>query len=249
MEIINLTIIFLASIFAGLYGALIGGGGLLTTPLLILLGLSPHTAIGTTKFGNIGGNSVSTYNFSKHKLINYKLALITTISIIIGTIIGSTLIIRLNEETVKRIISVFIITMLIIMILKNNIGIKNVKKTINKKTWITGSISMLIIGIYAGLFGGGFGTLMSYALIFIFGQSFLESAGTRKIPGLASNIIGFVIFWMNGLVNFKYGIIMLIGISLGAYISSHYAPKIGDVWIRRGFIFIAFILAIKLLMG
>lgn len=249
MEILTLSILFIISIFTGIYGTLIGGGALLLIPLLMFFGLPPQTAIGTSKFRSIGATSVGTYNFAKHKLIDYKVGLMMAISLVIGTAIGSSIVINLNPDLVKKLIAVFTLLVLTFLLFNKNIGMKEKKKKITRKSWILASIIMFFVGIYAGFFGGGYGTLMSYILLFIFGQTFLKSAGTRKIPGIASDIVAFAIFAINGFFHLTYGIILLVGSSIGAFIGSHYALKIGNEWLRKGFILIVFVMAIKLLIG
>lgn len=249
MEILSLFILFIISIFTGIYGTLIGGGALLMIPLLIFFGLSPQAAIGTSKFRSIGSTAVGTYNFAKHRLIDYKVGLMMAISLVIGTAIGSSIVINLNENLVKKLIAIFTLGVLIVILVRKNIGMKEKKIKITLKSWILASILIFFIGIYAGFFGGGYGTIMSYILLFIFGQTFLKSAGTRKIPGIVSDIVAFAIFFINGFFHLIYGIIILIGSSIGAFIGSHYALKIGNEWIRRGFILVVFIMAIKLLIG
>ena len=54
MDILNIIIIFLVGIGASIYGTIIGGSSLITIPLLILMGLPPHTALGTDRVGIIG---------------------------------------------------------------------------------------------------------------------------------------------------------------------------------------------------
>ena len=90
---------------------------------------------------------------------------------------------------------------------------------------------------------------MSYVLLFIFGQTFLKSAGTRKIPGIFVNITSLIIYAVYGIINYLVGFIMAIGGFIGAYIASKYSDKIGNVWLKRGFIIIVSIIAIKLLIG
>src|SRR4030042_854738 len=47
MDFSGLSIIFFTSIIGGSFGTLVGGTSLITIPVLIFLGLPPHTAIGT----------------------------------------------------------------------------------------------------------------------------------------------------------------------------------------------------------
>ncbi len=248
MNLLILATLFIISIFTGMYGTLIGGGALIMVPLLMFFGLSPQTAIGTSKFRSIVATSVGTYNFAKHKLIDYKVGLMMVASLVSGTAIGSSVVISLNEELVKKSIAVFTLIILVFIIFRKDVGMVEKKVEITAKSWIIASIIIFFIGIYAGFFGGGYGAIMSYVLLFIFGKTFLQSAGTRKIPGIASDIVAFAIFAINGFFHFTYGLTILVGSSIGAFIGSLYAPKIGNRMIKYGFIIIVFIMAIRLLL-
>ncbi|MFH1641276.1 MAG: sulfite exporter TauE/SafE family protein [Nanoarchaeota archaeon] len=242
----DVIIVLIAGIVAGFYGTLVGGGGLLTVPVLVLVGLPTQTALGTSKLGGFGTNIGGLSNFAKHKLIDFKLALILTLFLGLGTIIGTTIVVKLSEVLVKKIIAVLIICILLVLIIKKPIGTKKIKKKITVSSWVVSAILMFLVGIYAGFFGGGYGTLMSYILLFFFGQTFLQSAGTRKIPGIVSNMISFLIFFVNGMVNLFYGVVLFIGLFTGSFVGSYYGPRIGNEWLRKGFIVIVLILAVKM---
>ena len=46
--------IFFVGAFAAWFGAMVGGGGLVSIPFLIFMGLPPQVAIATNKFGGFG---------------------------------------------------------------------------------------------------------------------------------------------------------------------------------------------------
>ena len=65
MDINNLLIIFFVGMLASVMGTLIGGSSLFTIPTLILLGLPPHVAIGTDRFGIMGIAIAGWYKFHR----------------------------------------------------------------------------------------------------------------------------------------------------------------------------------------
>ena len=85
MDILSLAIIFFVAILAAAFGTLIGGSSIITIPTLILLGLPPHTAIGTDRFGIIGVGLAGWYKFQKKGLINYRIGLIVAIPVLFGS--------------------------------------------------------------------------------------------------------------------------------------------------------------------
>ena len=58
-----------------------------------------------------------------------------------------------------------------------------------------------------------------------------------------------IIFFFNGFINLAYVLILFVGLFCGSFLGSKFAPRIGNEWIKRGFIVIVFIMAIKLLLG
>jgi uncharacterized membrane protein YfcA len=70
------------------------------------LGLPPHTAIGTDRFGIMGVCLAGWYKFHKKKLINYRVGFILTIPVIFGSFLGAHLVFEISESVLKLIIIV-----------------------------------------------------------------------------------------------------------------------------------------------
>jgi uncharacterized protein len=157
IEILNLIIIFCISILAGLIGGVVGGGGnLLTIGVLTYFGLPLQNAIATSRFSDIGYVFSAIYKFWKSKKIFLKFILPLTLISLIGGIIGSNLLIQIDENLLSKIIGFLIILLLPLVLIKKNLGIKNIKQS--KKKLIFGFFLYFILAIYDGFFGaaGGF---------------------------------------------------------------------------------------------
>lgn len=247
MDILNLVTLFALGVFAGVVGALVGGSGLLTIPALIFLGLSPQAAIGTTFLGSTGMNIMGWYKFHEKKMIDYKLGFILGVPALIGSILGATLVLQIDEKPLKNVIAVLTLLTLAFLFVNPNIGIKKTKHIIkNREYWIGGGLSFLI-GIYTGFYGAVAGTFLSYVLILLFGQTFLESAATRKIAFTFSSVMSTIIFAMNHAVSYSMGIGLFISTSVGAYLGVHYSDRIGNVWVKRFFFITVVVMAVKLI--
>ena len=66
--------VFPAVFVAGIVDAIAGGGGLITLPVYMLVGLPPHEAIGTNKMSSCMGTTTATYRFAREGYINFRLA-------------------------------------------------------------------------------------------------------------------------------------------------------------------------------
>ena len=108
---------------------------------------------------------------------------------------------------------------------------------------------MFILGIYGGFFGGGFGTLMIFILISVYGFSFITSVATTNTGANAMNIMASLTYITLGIVDYSILIPLMIVMAIGGYIGSRVAIKIGNIWIKRMYVSLAIIMAVKLLMG
>ena len=138
--------------------------------------------------------------------------------------------------------------MLFITFLKPEIGIERTKHVIKKHEYLIGIAFSFFLGIYAGFYGAGTGTFVSYILILLFGQTFLESAATRNTVTLPPSLLATIIFALAGVIIYSLGIALFVGYFIGSYIGAHYSDKIGNVWVKRLFFGIVLIMAIKLII-
>jgi len=247
MQGIVLLAVFLIGVVASFYGVTVGSGGLVSISGLIFLGLSPQVAIATNRLAALGLISAGLYRFNQAKKVNYKLGFSLTLTTLIGSVVGANLLIQISEGLLEKIVGGLILVMLTVLLFKKELGIKAKLKELTVSRKILGYFFSLLIGVYIGFFGGGWSTLFSYLLILVFGQTFLESAGTRKIVGLFASLAALTVFVLNQKVNYLYGLTMFTGMALGSYLGASYALKKGNLWVKRLFIIVVFLSALKLM--
>ena len=102
MDIGSLVIIFLVGLFSAVFGTLVGGSSLITIPVLILLGLPPHSAIGTDRMGVTAIGLAGLYQFHKKGLIRYRIAFILGIPCLVGAVIGANLALQVSPAVMKK---------------------------------------------------------------------------------------------------------------------------------------------------
>jgi len=248
MDIVQLVLIFIVGTLASAYGTLVGGSGLMTIPFLIFMGLNPQQAIATNKIGVLGLASAGLYKFNKKQMIDKKLGIIITLPAVLGALLGAHTVLQVNETLLKQILAVLTIGVLIVISVKHDIGLKKIKKKITLRKYFVGGIFGFGIGFWAGFYGAGNAVLFSYLLILLFGQTFLESAATRKIPGLMMTIFSLFVFLLYDVIVYPVAIVLLISMTLGSYVGVHYSDSIGNIWIKRMFFVVVMIMALKLLI-
>lgn len=244
---INLSVIFITSLCASIYGTLIGGSSLITIPTLILLGLPPHAAIGTDRLGITGIGIVGWYQFHKKGMINYQIGLTVGIPSIFGAFLGSHLVLKIDEATLKIVIAAITFSILPFIVFSPKRGIERMEGTLKRHQYLLGAFLSFLVGIYGGFYGAMAGTFLCYVLIISFGQTFLESAANFKIASVLMTVMAASVFASKGAVHYPMAIAMFCGCCIGSYIGVRYSDKIGNVWIKRFFIVLVLIMVIRLL--
>lgn len=244
-EIITLVSVFFIGLLASIFGTLVGGGSLLSIPFLIMIGLPPQVAIATERFGGLGQTVAAFFKFFKSKKIVWKYVPLLTVISVSGSLIGANILVSIDPKVLHNIIGVTLLVLLPLIFLKRDLGIQ--RSEVSRNKIIVGSVIYFLVQIFAAFFGGGTGTLIVYALMFFFGLTILEATATKIIPWFFLSISSLIIFALKGIVDYKVGLVLLVGMSIGGYIGAHLALKKGDAWVKRLFFLFVIISVIKLL--
>lgn len=248
MDIASHVIIFAVSLFSAVFGTLVGGSSLVTIPVLILLGLPPHSAIGTDRFGATGIGVAGLYPFHKKGLIHYGIGFILGIPCLLGSFIGANLALQVSPAAMKKTIAMMTLAFLVFLMVKPSRGIEKISRPLTSRVVVLGAILSLVVGIYGGFYGAGAATFLAYILILVFGQTFLESAGTLKIASIMMTLTSAITFAAHGAMHYPLAISMFAGSFIGSTAGAHYSDRIGNIWIKRIFIGVVLIMVVKLLM-
>lgn len=242
---LEIILTFFIGILASFIGAIVGGGGLISIPFLMFLGLPPQIAIATNKFGAVGLSIGSITKFKKEKII-WEYVIPFSILAVIGGVIGANLLLEINENYLSKIVGIILLVLLPFVFMKKDFGIKNINST--KKQKILGSVVYFLLMIFGGFFGGGAGTLIIGTLIYFFGFKIIEANATDMVPWFIVSVISLIVFIINGIVSYYVGITLFFGMLVGGYYGAHTAIKKGDKWVKSLFIVLVIISSIKILL-
>lgn len=218
---------------AGFVDSIAGGGGLISMPIYLLAGLSPHQSVATNKFHATCGTSLATIRYIKHGKINKKAFLYSIIFSIVGSAIGAKLNTILSERYIEIFLIISIPIIIFIMFIKKNT--RSLELT-ERSLFIRCAIVALIIGLYDGFYGPGTGTLLIFALTTFCGFDLTTASGNAKLLNMTSNISSFVVFLFSGNIVWSIGIIATISNLLGNYIGAGLAIKSGSKIIKPIFL-------------
>lgn len=234
-------------IIGGFIGAFVdasvGGGGLITTPTLLSLGLPVTYALGTNKLAGSMGTVMSFLSFWKAGKISKTAILLMPVSIL-ASYIGAYVVYLLPEALLKNIIVVLLIAVAIYTYRRSDWGDNAQQEKLTKAGTIASVVLAAALGFYDGFFGPGTGSFLIFCFLLL-GLDFVAAAGNAKALNLASGIGGLVSFAVSGTVVWIYGIIMGISMMLGAYFGAQTAIKKGAAYVRPLFLTVTTLLILK----
>ena len=218
---------------AGFVDSAAGGGGLISLPAYLFVGLPPHTAIGCNKFSSACGTTLSAARFFKNGAVDWQVAAISAVCSFVASYLGIRIALMINQETLKTVLVIVLPIVAVLLLFKRNFGAENQSADIpKKKAFILAACAGLVIGFYDGLIGPGTGTIA--IIVFSVGMKYdLKTAsGNAKVMNLASNyasliavITGNKVIYSNAIPAAVFGII-------GNYIGAGFAIKKGTVFIK-----------------
>ncbi len=243
----ELVLLVIIGFFAGIINTLAGGGSLITLPLLIFMGLPEAVANGTNRVAIFFQTASSVAGFKSKGITTFPFSIYIGISAAIGSYIGAQYAVDIEGALFKRILSiVMIVVVLLIIFKKKNTTLHTLAERTTGKHLYTSIIAFFFVGLYGGFLNAGIGFIMLLILPMINRFSLVKSNATKVTVALIYTSIALSVFILNHKVNWKLGLTLATGTSLGAWFASRYSVKKGDGFIRVALLVIVLGMATKL---
>ena len=241
-------LVCLGALFAGFIDAVVGGGGLVQVPLLLILfpELSHVQVIASNRFASLAGTSVAAYQYIKMIGVDSSVVLATGITAAIASFSGTFVMELIKPEVFKPLLLVIIIVLAVYTFLKKDFGHVHAVKYSGNQFLVVCALIGAVIGFYNGFIGPGTGSLFVFAFVSVAGLNFLHASASSKIVNAIADVASLVGFLLNGAVVFKIALPMMVFNMLGGYIGSKAAILKGNVFIRYVFLLVISILIIRL---
>ncbi len=241
-ELILLVILFFVT---SVIGVITGSNSLITVPVMFQFGIDEREAIATNMFGLTFMAIGATIPFVRQKKIDYRKLSPLVVLTLISSAIGAVLVGLITNQGIKLMVSVAMIVVAVFTLIKRDSGTE--ARAVSPNAILLTWLFTFLLGIYGGLYSGGYVTILTAMLVAFFGMTFSESVAATKFINVFSSSIATAVFMWQRLVNYRLGIILAVTMFIGAYAGAHYAAKLNDVWIKRIFLATVFLLAIKTL--
>lgn len=244
--IVEIIVLIGVGFIAGAINTLAGGGSLLTLPILIFLGLPPNIANGTNRIAILFQNVFTTAGFKSKGVVTFPFSIYVGISALFGSLIGAQIAVDIKGETFNKILAVIMVIVVIYMVFQSKTKQQSIiEKTSGKQLWFS-IFLFFFVGIYGGFIQAGVGFIMLLILSSVNNFSLVKSNAIKVTVVLIYTISAVAVFAYNDKINWKVGLTLAVGTSIGGWIASRWSVKKGDGLIRKFLIVMIVIMAIKL---
>lgn len=243
-----LLLLVLAAMAAGWVDAVVGGGGLIQLPALLVLfpQMSVVQVLATNKVGSIMGTSTSSITYYRRIHPDMRTAVPMALAALVASIGGALLAARIPEAALRPIIVVVLIAVLAYTLLRPSMGSATALRWEGNRHYGVAAGFGALIGLYDGLLGPGTGSFLVMALVGAMGYAFLPASAIAKIVNLATNLGALLFFVPNGFVVWGVGLIAGTANLVGAYIGARMAVAKGNRFVRFAFLLVVGALIVKL---
>ncbi len=239
----TIALLALAGFAAGFVDAIAGGGGLVTLPALLAVGLPPHLALGTNKGQAVFGAISSAYSFFKRGEMDRARMPIAFVFGFVGSCLGALALLAVRPEPLKPVVLVLLVAVAALLAARRDVTPR--ATPVPSPRLVAGAIA-LILGAYDGFFGPGVGSMLIVAFVLFLGDRLTRASGNAKVVNLASNIAAVLLFAWRGTVLWPLALPMAVANAIGAAVGARLAVKRGDKFVRVVVLSVVTLLVLKL---
>jgi uncharacterized membrane protein YfcA len=237
---VEMIVLCIAALAAGFIDAIVGGGGLIQTPA-ILITLPQHpvaTLLGTTKIPSLSGTSSAALQYARRVKLQWKLLGVLCFIALSAAYAGSKTVSIVSNSFMKPIIFGVLIIVALYTYTKKDFGTATTSGKTPVQEYLYGGIFALIIGSYDGFIGPGAGSFLVLFFISVLGFDFLKASAHAKFVNVATNTGSIIFFAGSGHILYHYAIPMAVCNFTGSLLGARLAILKGNKFIRIIFLLV-----------
>ena len=242
------ALLALAALAAGFVDAVVGGGGLIQLPALVigLPSATPLQLLATNKLASVCGTTVSSATYYRRIRPDPRTFVPLMVLAFVGAMLGAVIASLLPRSVFEPIILVVLVVVGGYVVAKPALGAATALRFTGRRHLALAMLTGLVIGCYDGALGPGTGSFFVFTLVGLLGYDFLEASAKARLANWATNLGALAVFVPQGAVMWKLGLVMGAANLVGGYLGARTAVARGARFVRIFFIVVvsAFILRI-----
>ncbi|MCW2666066.1 MAG: hypothetical protein JWN57_1028 [Frankiales bacterium] len=234
--------------FAGALDAVVGGGGLIQLPaLLIVLPAVPVVSLlGTNKLASVVGTASAAVTYARRVQVDRPQAVAMAAAAFVGSGLGALLATRADSEVLRPVVLVALLAVLAYTVRRPALGELEALRLTPRVQRAVAVLGGALIGLYDGFVGPGTGSFLVFLLVGGVGLSFLHASATAKVVNTCTNLAALLLFAAGGHVLWALGAAMAVSNLAGSQVGARLALARGSAWVRRVFVVVVSVLIARL---
>lgn len=233
----TLPLLCLAAFGAGLIDGMVGGGGLIQLPALLLLlpKVPVPTILGTGKVASLAGTAAALARYLRGAgAVPMRWRTVGVAAVVAGcfALLGARAVSGLDKDLVRPLVLALLVLMAAYTFWRKDFGSLHAPRLHGRAELLTGAALGAALGFYDGFFGPGTGSLLLFAFVGLFGYDFLAASASAKVVNVATNIAGLAYFILTGQVLYHIALPMAACNMLGSALGARLALRRGTSFVR-----------------
>ncbi|RTQ51740.1 sulfite exporter TauE/SafE family protein [Hymenobacter gummosus] len=250
MEYLDATLALLCAFafLAGFIDAIVGGGGLIQLPamLLLLKGVPVPTILGTGKVSSIAGTAAALRRYVGQVPVRWPAVGTAAVAAGIFSFLGSRVVSLLPSELLRPLVLGLLVVIAVYTFWRKDFGAIHAPRLPERKEPLYGAGIGLLLGFYDGFFGPGTGSLLLFAFVGLFGYDFLSASASAKLVNVATNLASLLYFAYTGHILWHVALPMAACNMLGSTLGARLALQKGVGFVRVLFLVVVGAIILKL---
>lgn len=242
-------IAIVGSAIAGGINTLAGNGSAITLTILTeLIGLPGNMANGTNRIGVWTQSTAGTYAFYKNGKLDIKGSGLYIGLTVLGAIVGILVAIWVSNEQFLQVFKFLLIAMFIVILVRPKRWLRETDVTKKPPLWL--AIPMFLgIGFYGGFIQMGMGIVFLAVMVLVAHYSLIDANVLKSTVVAIYTLLAIAIFQYKGLIDWKIGLIMALGQTIGGYYTAVFASryKHANIWAHRVLVVVVILALVKML--
>lgn len=232
------ALLALAGLAAGFVDAVVGGGGLIQLPALLvgLPGATPAQILATNKLGSICGTTIASATYYRRVRPDPRTFIPLMVLAFVGSAGGAFVATHIPKAAFEPIVLVALVLVGGYVLFKPALGRTSMLRFSGHRHTAAAMATGLVVGFYDGVLGPGTGSFFVISLVGLLGYNFLESSAKARLANWATNLAALVVFVPQGAVLWGVGLAMGLANLVGGYLGARTAVAKGAGFVRVFFI-------------
>ncbi|WP_259370965.1 MULTISPECIES: TSUP family transporter [Streptomyces] len=235
MDGIGVAGLLAAAAAAGWVDAVVGGGGLVLIPALMMAfpNLPPSAALGTNKLTAVAGTTVAAVTYARHTRPDRSVALPAAGLAVPAAAFGALSASSLPADWFRPVVMALLIAVAAFVAARPAFGTDLDPDAVGRRRKLFAvGLAGCGIGFYDGIFGPGTGTFLIMTFTGLLAMEFLQASVLAKVVNVGTNLGALTVFATQGRVIWLLGAAMAVCNIVGARLGAGTALRRGSGFVR-----------------